>query len=125
MLTERADNSDAPGYAHDLRELYQQYTLDTPQYFKGWWKTMYDTDAYALFEPPIAKQSKWSHGVTEDQVGAVLDTADDRLLIDFFLNLTSLQHISRVRNAPSLSKGCAISSAAERTRCGPTKRWVA
>lgn len=73
LYCDASDNSGAPGYHRKLRDVYEEYTLDTPQYYKGWWKAMYGTKAYEeLFAPAVHEVSQWSVGMTEDQVGLPL-----------------------------------------------------
>ncbi|WWC85423.1 uncharacterized protein L201_000286 [Kwoniella dendrophila CBS 6074] len=56
-----------PEWQAKIRESYQPYDLGTPQYYKGWWKKMYETKAYKdLFEEKEDYKTRWSIGLTED-----------------------------------------------------------
>jgi hypothetical protein len=84
-----SDLSGAPGFQRQLRDVYEEYTLDTPQYYKGWWKSMYDTKAYEeLFAPAIHEVSEWSVGMTADQVNHASSNADNRSLTGSFPSRT-------------------------------------
>lgn len=52
---------------------FEPYNQDTPQYFKGLWRKMFDTAAYKeLFEAQVESKHPWSVGVTEDSVSRML-----------------------------------------------------
>lgn len=52
-----------------VTSFFEPYNQDTPQYFKGLWRKMFDTAAYKeLFEAQVETKHPWSVGVTEDSV---------------------------------------------------------
>lgn len=52
-----------------LRDLYQPLDQGSPQYYRGGWKKLYDTDAYkSLFEPAQIEQFPWHMGMTEEGI---------------------------------------------------------
>ncbi|WVQ94246.1 hypothetical protein IAU59_001324 [Kwoniella sp. CBS 9459] len=58
-----------PQWQADIRKAYQPYDLGSPQYYKGWWRKMFDTEAYkTLFEVKEEVGFKWDVGMNEDQV---------------------------------------------------------
>ncbi|OCF42138.1 hypothetical protein I317_03989 [Kwoniella heveanensis CBS 569] len=58
-----------PQWQADVRTAYQPYDLGSPQYYKGWWRKMFDTQAYKdLFEEKEEVGFKWDTGVSEDQL---------------------------------------------------------
>ncbi|GMK54176.1 hypothetical protein CspeluHIS016_0107620 [Cutaneotrichosporon spelunceum] len=61
--------SDGDAFHKRLRETYQPYDLDSPQYYRMRWHAMYDTAAYkSLFSPREEHHFPWEMGMTEDQV---------------------------------------------------------
>ncbi|WVF66620.1 hypothetical protein IAT40_001360 [Kwoniella sp. CBS 6097] len=58
-----------PQWQADIRKAYQPYDLGSPQYYKGWWRKMFDTEAYKeLFEKKEEVSFDWDVGMNEDQV---------------------------------------------------------
>ncbi|WWC57668.1 uncharacterized protein I303_100202 [Kwoniella dejecticola CBS 10117] len=58
-----------PTWQAEIREAYQKFDKGSPQYYKGWWKAMYDTKAYKeLFQEKVEWKTRWSKGITEDQL---------------------------------------------------------
>ena len=71
MLVWNQESQEIP-WQRDIRALYQDYDKGTPQQYKGWWKSMYDTKAYTeLFAPPEEHSIPWTVGLTEEQVGGL------------------------------------------------------
>ncbi|WVQ72345.1 hypothetical protein IAR50_001896 [Cryptococcus sp. DSM 104548] len=71
--------SQSPAWQGLLRETYQPFDLGTPQYYKGWWRKMFDNPAYGeLFDKQEERQVGWHAGITEQ--GLV-----DRLLSKSYL----------------------------------------
>lgn len=53
-----------------IRELYNEYDRGTPQQYKGWWRTCFETDAFKDgFEKEVVERSvDWTVGLTEQNV---------------------------------------------------------
>jgi len=52
-----------------LRDLYQPLDLGSPQYYRGLWRKMFDTQAYkTLFDPVEEDHFPWDMPCTEDQL---------------------------------------------------------
>ncbi|WWD06257.1 hypothetical protein V865_004344 [Kwoniella europaea PYCC6329] len=61
--------SPIPKWQGQVRESYEKYDLGSPQYYKGWWRKMFDTQAYEeLFEEKEEWSTKWMKGITEDEL---------------------------------------------------------
>ncbi|TYJ57519.1 hypothetical protein B9479_001837 [Cryptococcus floricola] len=58
--------SQSPNWQGLLRETYEAFDLDSPQYYKGLWRKMFENPAYGeLFEAQEEKQVGWSAEITE------------------------------------------------------------
>ncbi|WVO16072.1 hypothetical protein L204_103737 [Cryptococcus depauperatus] len=61
--------SNCPTWQGDLRNTYQPYDLGTPQYYKGLWRSMFDTNAYKeLFHKQEEHKISWSMGITDQML---------------------------------------------------------
>ncbi|WRT63286.1 uncharacterized protein IL334_000190 [Kwoniella shivajii] len=59
--------SQSTQWQKSVRENYQQHDLGSPQYYKGWWREMFNTKAYKdLFEEKVEWSTEWGRGITED-----------------------------------------------------------
>jgi hypothetical protein len=62
---------EATQWNKDLRQYYQAHDRGTPQFYKGWWRRGFETEAYKeLFQPQEEKTVSWEVGMTEDQVSS-------------------------------------------------------
>lgn len=61
--------SDGDAWHRSLRALYEPLDLGSPQYYRGLWRALYDTHAYAaLFEDADTRQFPWHVGMAEDAI---------------------------------------------------------
>nr|XP_019014097.1 uncharacterized protein I206_00179 [Kwoniella pini CBS 10737]OCF52878.1 hypothetical protein I206_00179 [Kwoniella pini CBS 10737] len=58
-----------PEWQKKLRLKYQNFDKGSPQYYKGLWKEMYNTNSFKeLFKEKIEWSTKWFIGMTENQL---------------------------------------------------------
>jgi SAM-dependent methyltransferase len=81
-----------------IRDLYQPLDLGSPQYYRGLWKAMFDTNAYKeLYEPVHDEHLPWDMGMNEDQLV-------DRLFSKSYLTEAHLNGDKRVQFEKELRK---------------------
>ncbi|ODN73892.1 hypothetical protein, variant [Cryptococcus amylolentus CBS 6039] len=90
--------SQSPSWQGLLRKTYQPFDLGSPQYYKGWWRKMFENPVYGeLFEVQEEKQVGWSAEMTEQGVL-------DRLLSKSYLTEQHLKGAEREKLVDSLQR---------------------
>ncbi|WVW81347.1 hypothetical protein I302_103338 [Kwoniella bestiolae CBS 10118] len=58
-----------PHWQGEIRDSYEPYDLGSPQYYKGLWRKMFETQAYMeLFEEKEEWITTWGTGISEDEL---------------------------------------------------------
>ena len=65
--------SNGLGWYHAVREHYERIDMGSPQYYRMWWRKMFDVAEYRdSFDEAQEGTREWSLGMTEDQVGRLV-----------------------------------------------------